>query len=150
MSAVDINGEMVPVSECHSILKMLYSDAKEIAGVFHGMNRSAKFRINWPDETLFAESEWKSFVSAARTMYAERLGDPKTPQTDARKMHIALVLQAKLAKGQETDNRLQLAPNTLQFDGDKHENRKIAENYGLKPNFRAQLRQGAMKLARMH
>jgi hypothetical protein len=150
MNAVDINGEKVPVSECQIILRMLYNDAKEIAGVFHGMNRSVKFRINWPDETIFAESEWKSFVSAARSMYAERLGDPKTPKDDARKMHIALVLQASLAKGQETDNRLQLAPNTLQFEGDKFENRKIAETYGLRPNFRAQLRQGAMKLARIH
>jgi len=150
VKTVDINGEHIPVSECTAILKMLYNDAKEIAGVFHGMNRSAKFRINWPDETLFAESEWKSFVSAARAMYADRLGDPKTPPADARKMHIALVLQARLAKGQETDNRLQLAPNTLQFEGDKHENKKVAETYGLKPNFRAQLRQGAAKLARMH
>ena len=89
--------------------ELLYKDAMEIAGVYHGMNRSEKFRINWPDEYAFAEANWKIFVGAARAMYASRLGDPKTPPNDARKMHIALVLQAMASRGeQEKDTRLQL------------------------------------------
>src|ERR1700733_13020738 len=86
---------------------MLCNDAKQIAGLFHGMNRSIRFRANWPDEYLFADANWKTFVVAARAMYAERLADPKTPPADARKMHLALVLEQQASKGPEKDNRHQ-------------------------------------------
>lgn len=142
--SIVINGETITAKEAVSLIKMLCHDAKEIAGVFHGMNRSEKFRINWPDETKFTEGNWKTFVEAARQMYADRLGDPKTPPADARKMHLALVLQAKLAEGQQTDSRLQLSPNTLQFEGDPYENRKIAEKFGKRPNLRAALLNSAV------
>lgn len=134
-----INGENLDTKEAAALIRMLCEDAKQIAGVFHGMNRSEKFRINWPDEYKFADANWKTFVDAARQMYASRLADPKTPKADARKMHLALVLQAEMAKGQEADNRLQLAPNTQQFEGDKIENRKILQKFGRVPNFRAAL-----------
>ncbi len=113
---------------------MLCNDAKQIAGVFHGMNRSAKFRRNWPNEYVFADANWKNFMESARAMYAERLGDPKTPPSDARKMHLALVLQTMAEQGVEKDNRLQLAPNTQQFEGDPFENRKIVEQWGKQSN----------------
>lgn len=134
---IEINGEQITASEASNLLRMIYSDAKQIAGEFHGMNRSEKFRINWPDEYLFADANWKTFVEACRKMYADRLSDPKTPKEDARKIHLALVLEAKIAKGQEKDTRLQLAPNTQQFEGDAHENKKISEKFGRVPNFRA-------------
>ncbi len=148
--SIVINGEKITASEAMSILKMFFHDAKELAGQFHGMNRSVKFRTNWPNEYEFAEPEWKSFVEAARTAYAIQLGDPKTSPVDARRMHIAIVLQDTLAKGEETDNRLQLSPNTQQFEGDKGENRRIVEKFGEAPNLRALLRRGAAKINEYH
>ena len=137
VNQLEINGEYITVKEAADLVKMLCHDAEQVAGVFHGMNRSEKFRINWPDEDLFVKANWKTFVEAVRQMYAERLGDPKTPPAEARKMHLAIVLQDKIAKGQETDTRLQLAPNTQQFEGEKTENQKIMERFGPNPNFRA-------------
>ena len=130
MSGINVNGEVIPVDEARQHIRMLYKDAEQVAGVFHGMNRSAKFRANWPDEYLYAKSNWKSFVVHTRAMYAERLADPKTPPGDARKMHLALVIEQMISKGQEKDNRLQLAPNTQQFEGDKRENTSIVEKFG--------------------
>lgn len=134
-----VNGEQISESEATSLIRMLCEDAKKIAGEYHGQNRSAKFRINWPDEYKFASANWRTFVVAVRAMYAEKLGDPKTKPDDARKIHLALVLQAEMGKGQEADTRLQLAPNTQQFVGDAYENKKIIEKFGKKPNIRAAL-----------
>ena len=146
MKSVDINGEAVPVREAAKLIKMLCDDAREFAGQFHNMNRSIKFRTNWPDEDVFAASEWKSFVAAVRDMYTARLSDPSTSPEDKDKIFKALILERMVASEQETDNRLQLRPNTQQFVGDPWENRKIVENYGTAPNFRAQLRAGAAKI----
>lgn len=139
MKIIEINGEPVTADEAEGLVRMLCNDARKIAGEFHTLNRSAKFRVNWPDEYKFADANWKTFVSAARQMYADRLGDPKTPPADARKMHLALVLQAQMAQGSETDNRLQLAPGTQQFEGDRFENKKILDQFGARPNLRAAL-----------
>ena len=131
---IPINGEQIPVSEALSLVRMLCNDAKQIAGEFHNMNRSVKFRLNWPNEYLFADANWKNFLEAARTMYAERLGDPKTPPKEARMMHLALVLQTMAEQGAEQSPRLQIAPNTQQFVGDPFENRKIADQFGKQSN----------------
>lgn len=139
MKYIDINGEKITTKEAATLIRMICNDAKQIAGVFHGMNRSDKFRVNWPDEYKFADANWKTFVEAARAMYAERLADPKTPKEDARKMHLALVLEAMVAKGSQNDTRLQLAPDSQQFVGDKAENRRILEEFGRVPNIRAAL-----------
>lgn len=134
-----INGEQITNDEAMKLVRMLCNDAKKMAGEFHGMNRSEKFRINWPNEYRFADANWKSFIESARQMYAVRLGDPKTPPKEARMMHLALVLQAQMGDGVETDNRLQIAPGTQQFEGDKAENRSILEKFGKRPNIRAAL-----------
>ncbi len=131
---IHVAGEAISRHEALGLVRMLCNDAKQIAGVFHGMNRSAKFRRNWPNEYVFADANWKNFMESARAMYAERLGDPKTPPSDARKMHLALVLQTMAEQGVEKDNRLQLAPNTQQFEGDPFENRKIVEQWGKQSN----------------
>jgi hypothetical protein len=136
---IEINGEKIEKSEALALIRMLCNDAKQIAGVFHNQNRSAKFRVNWPDEYKFAEANWKTFMEAARVLYAQRLGDPKTPPADARKIHLALVLDSMAQKAGETDNRLQLAPGTQQFEGDPFENKKIIEKFGKVPNLRAAL-----------
>lgn len=131
---IEVNGEQISKAEAAALIRMLYNDAKQFAGVAHGMNRSAKFRANWPNEYVYAEAAWKSYVEATRMMYAERLKDPLTPPGDARKMHLALVLETMTGKDQEKDNRLQLFPNTQQFEGDKHENRKIDDQFGKQSN----------------
>ena len=140
MKFIEINGENISAKEALDLTRMLYHDAREVAGEFYDMNRSTKFRTNWPNQDRFADCNWKTFVETTRQMYAERLGDPKTSPEDARKMHLALVLQAMMAKGEEADNRLQIAPNTAQFEGDKRENKKIMEKFGPNPNFRAALK----------
>lgn len=142
----DINGEFISSKDAAELIRMLYNDAKQVAGVFHGMNRSKKFRKNWPNEYVFAESEWKNFVVAARKMYLERLSDPKTLPYDAKRMFHAIYLERLAAQDQEADNRLQLAPNTQQFDGDKYENKKIAEKFGTDSNSFAKLALGSTAL----
>ena len=137
MKYIEINGENISTKEALDLTRMLYHDASEVAGEFYEMNRSEKFRTNWPNQDRFVATNWKTFVEATRQMYAARLGDPKTPPAEARKMHLALVLQAMMAKGEEADNRLQIAPGTQAFEGDKAENRKTMERFGPNPNLRA-------------
>lgn len=136
---IEINGEQITVDEAKKLLRMLYNDAKQIAGEFHTMNRSVKFRLNWPDEYKFTDANWKTFVCATRQMYAAKLGDPKTSEADKRRIHLVLVLEHKIAEGQEKDTRLQLAPGTQQFEGDKGENKKIVDKFGARQNMRAAL-----------
>lgn len=142
----DINGDFISSKEAGDLIRMLYNDAKQVAGMFHGMNRSAKFRKNWPNEYVFAESEWKNFVVATRQMYVDRLNDPKTLPYDAKRMFQAIYLERMAAQNQEADNRLQLAPNTQQFEGDKFENNKIAEKFGTESNSFAKLALGSTAL----
>ena len=136
---IEINGEQVTVDEARALLRMLYNDARQIAGEFHNMNRSAKFRVNWPDEQKFASANWKSFVQPVRQLYAQKLGDPRTSEADKKRIHQVLVLEHKIAEGAERDNRLQLAPGSQQFEGDKAENKAVVEKFGARPNLRAAL-----------
>jgi len=137
---IEINGEQISTKQARDLIRMLYNDAKQIAGEFHNMERSEKFRLNWPNEYEFASSEWRNFVAATRQMYTARLADPHTPGDVKRRIFLALVLETKIAEGRESDNRLQIYPNTQQFVGDKIENRNILQNFGKKPNLRAYLR----------
>ena len=136
-----INGENVSPQEQRKILKMLRHDAEEVAGEFYDMERSEKFRLNWPDQDQFVKSEWKNFVAAVRLMYTARLGDPNTPPKDADKMFKAIVMQNMMSQGRETDTRLQIMPNTQTFMGDRAENRRTIEKFGKTPNYRARKRQ---------
>lgn len=148
--SIDINGEAITKKEAMDILRMFYRDAEELAGQFYDQDRSAKFRLNWPSQDDFVKTERLAFVEAVRSTYAALLGDPKTDPADARRMHLAIVLQERLGQGEEKNNRLQLFPNTQQFVGDRYENRKIIEKFGLRPNLRAALRQGAAKINSLH
>jgi hypothetical protein len=152
---ISIGDEIISVPSAMGLVKLIQKDAHEMAGAFHGMNRSAKFRANWPDEDDFAVANWKSFVVAVRQMYADRMGNPKTPPDEARKMYLALLLErawseGQLALGMKPDMQLQLSPGTQQFDGDSRENKKIAERFGDRPNFRARLKAGAAKMGNLH
>lgn len=143
---IEVNGEPIAKSEAMMLIRMICNDAKEIAGVFHGMNRSDKFRANWPSEYVFADANWRNFMEAARAMYAERLGNPKTPPNEARMMHLAIVLWDMVAKASpEEYPGIQLAPNTQQFEGDKIENRKIVETWGKRSNTFKELLMGSTR-----
>lgn len=131
---IEINGEQIPSKDAMSLIKMICNDAKQVAGEFHNMNRSPKFRANWPNEYVYADANWRSFMEATRKMYAAKLGDPKTKPEDAHKIHLALVLETMTAKDAEKDNRLQLEPNTQQYVGDPFENKKIVNDFGKQSN----------------
>lgn len=136
---IEVNGEQITTHEAEGLLRMLCNDAKKIAGEFHGMNRSAKFRVNWPDEYKFANSEWRNFIEAVHQMYATQLGDPHVSEVNKRRMFLALILWKRIGDVKEKDNRIQLSPNSLQFEGDSFENKKIVETYTKAPNMRAAL-----------
>jgi len=129
----------VTPKEAADCVKMLMNDAKQIAGQFHGQNRSEKFRTNWPDEYKFASANWKSFVEPLIAKYAELLGDPTVAETDKHRIYVARLRWDTLGKGKEKDNRLQIAPNSQQFVGDPIENRRISRDFGKHGNFRAHL-----------
>lgn len=136
---IDLGLVQVTRKEAAGCVKMLIHDAKEFAGQFHGQNRSEKFRQNWPDEYKFAKANWKSFMEHTIRLYAELLGRPDVSETDKHRMYVARLTWEKLGENKERDNRLQLAPNTQQFIGDKFENRRIKEQFGVGRNLRAAL-----------
>lgn len=136
---IDLGLVQVTPKEAADCVKMLIHDAKQIAGEFHGQNRSDKFRANWPDEYKFASANWKSFVEPMIRQYAELLGRPDVSEANKHRIYVARLMWDKLAQGKERDNRLQIAPNTQQFVGDPFENRKIANQFGKQRNLRAAL-----------
>ena len=136
---IDLGLVQVTPKEAADCVKMLMHDAKELAGQFHGCDRSEKFRANWPDEYKFASANWKTFIETVIQSYAILLGRPGVPEEDKHRMYVARLMWERLAEGKEPDNRLQLAPNTQQFVGDKFENRKIKEQFGTHRNLRAAL-----------
>jgi hypothetical protein len=138
-NVIDLGLVQVTPKEAADCVKMLMNDAKQIAGEFHGQNRSEKFRNNWPDEYKFASANWKSFVEPMLIKYAELLGDPKVSETDKHRIYVARLMWEKLGEGKERDNRLQIMPNSQQFVGDAFENRKIKDNFGTHRNLRAAL-----------
>jgi hypothetical protein len=136
---IDLGLVQVTPKEAASCVRMMIQDAKELAGQFHGLDRSEKFRTNWPDEYKFASSNWKTFIEAVIQSYAVLLGRANVPEEDKHRMYVARLMWEKLSVGKERDNRIQIAPNTQQFVGDKFENRKIKENFGTHGNFRAKV-----------
>jgi hypothetical protein len=152
---LSIGGEIIAVSDAIKLVDRLYARAYEIAGAFYENNRSKKFRVNWPDAYEFAEANKRAFVEQARADFSKVLADPKTTPREKHQVYLALLLERAFSEGlkgmgNEADTRLQVRAGTQQFDGDKAENLKIAENFGEKPNLRAVLLKGAAKLATMH
>jgi hypothetical protein len=132
--SLEVNGETFTPQQVIEILKSFYNDAKQVAGQFHGMTRSRKFRASWPDQYKFANSEWKTFVAATRQMYLEMIKDPKTTPEDKQKMFLALAFEAKISVGKETDNRLQVHQDSQQYVGDKRENAINEGAFGVDPD----------------
>jgi hypothetical protein len=131
---MEVNGEPIPKQQAMELIRMLCNDAKQLAGDFHGQNRSEKFRANWPSEYAYAECNWRGFVDAIRAGYAALLGEERVPEHDKRRMFLAIALWDQVAKQSPNFEGLRLAPNTQQFVGDPYENRKIKEDYGKHSN----------------
>lgn len=138
---IDLGLVQVTPREAKDCVRMMIHDARELAGQFHGQNRSEKFRTNWPDEYKFARSNWKNFIEAVIQAYASLLGMEHVSEVDKHRMYVARLMWEKLQSepGTERDNRLQLAPNTQQFVGDPFENRRIKNQFGTHGNLRAAL-----------
>ncbi|HLH92078.1 MAG TPA: hypothetical protein VKX28_26900 [Xanthobacteraceae bacterium] len=126
-----VDGELLQDDEVRKLMALVENDAKKVAGEFHGMKRSAKFRAMWPNEYVFAEQNWKNFVVAVRMMYAERLADQKTRPEEAETMFRALCVQAMMGAGPNAPAPIQSLPNTENFVGDKTENKVIDESFGV-------------------
>lgn len=141
---IDLGLIQVKKREAADCVKMLMNDARELAGQFHGENRSEKFRLNWPDEYKFADANWKSFVQDTITAYATLMGHEHVPEEDKRRMYIARIVWEHASQEGEKDTRLQLFRNTQQFVGDPFENRKILRDFGKVPNLRAAFKNATM------
>jgi hypothetical protein len=138
-------GEIVGDKEIAKALDAFEHDCKEFAGQFYDMERSEKFRLDWPDQDRFVESEWRAFVNATRFVYTEALGSPSCPEDKKRAIFIALIRLAQVEqenarRGVEHNTRLQMMPGTQAFEGDRRENRKLVEQFGKRPTLRAALR----------
>lgn len=136
---INLGAVQVTKKEGGDCVRMMISDAKQLAGIYHGKTRSEKFRNNWPDEYKFASANWKTFIQAVIEGYAGLLGQARVSEDDKRRMYIARLMWERLSKdeGKEPDNRMQMRPGTQQFVGDPFENRKIKDQFGVHRNFRA-------------
>jgi hypothetical protein len=144
---IDLGLVQVTQKEAADCVKMLIHDARDLAGQFHGENRSEKFRESWPDEYKFARANWKSFIEATIQGYAALLGMKHVAEHDKHRMYVARLMWERLSKDDpsaEQDNRLQLHPNTQQFIGDPFENRRIARDFGKHAHRRALLMNSVM------
>ncbi len=119
---------------------MIIRDAKELAGQFHDMQRSKKFRRLWPRWQDYVEEKWPHFVDAVRRTYSELLGKAHVKQEDKDLMYEALLTEAPGSIDPRADTTLQIAPNTQQFIGDKHENQTISDVFGDHGSFKNALK----------
>lgn len=142
-----INGEKISGREQRELESLWKQAEREFAGEFHEMNRSEKFRNDWPDQDKFVEVEHKTFSAAVRLVLTKQLlPDSGKSEEEKHKIFKAIVMmdtkaQRNAAAGIEADTRLQLLPDTQQFVGDKYENKKIMERFGGARTARAFKRQ---------
>ncbi len=133
-----VDGQRLSKREVRALLDMVRKDAEEIAGRFYDQCRSKKFRLAWTEVGLragrdpqlcFAEAQWKHFVDHVRTVYVEMMSMPHVSEADKYRMHQANIVQAIFGLESQAVP-VQLAPNTQQFEGEKYENKQIAQNFG--------------------
>lgn len=133
-----VDGEHLTNREVRALVDMVRKDAMEYAGQFFDQCRSSKFRTAWTEvglragrdpQLVFVEQQWTHFVEHVRSLYAQMLASPRVTEEDKARMHKALIVQAVL--GQESQAvPVQVAPGTQQFEGEKYENRAIAQSFG--------------------
>lgn len=133
-----VDGQNLSNSEVRKLLDMVKKDAQEYAGQFFDQCRSAKFRTAWTEVGLrsgrdpqlcFVDAQWTHFVEHVRSLYAQMLTSPKVTEDDKYRIHQALIVQATLGSTSQ-EVPIQMAPGTQQFEGEKYENKKTAENFG--------------------
>jgi hypothetical protein len=133
-----VDGQNLTNSEVRRLIAMVRKDAEEYAGQFYDQCRSAKFRTAWTEVGLrsgrdpqlcFVEAQWTHFVDHVRSLYAQMLTSPRVSEDDKYRIHQALIVQAAFGENSQ-DIPIQVAPGTQQFEGEKYENRQIAETYG--------------------
>lgn len=109
--------------------KMIADMARNFAGVFHDKDRSARFRMTWPNQDEYVDAKWPHFVDPARQVMAQMLGDPAVPEAEKAKMHEALIADrfASVMASPAAKDVIQLAPDTSQYRGDRFENRETAK-----------------------
>lgn len=130
-----VGNEELEEREARELVAMIINDARDIAGQFHQLNRSDKFRANWPNEYAYAESEWRSFVQATLQAYAESMGDPRLPERDKRRLFLARLLWAQVEAGApEAYAGVAIRKGSEQFAGDAFENRQIVNRFGRHSN----------------
>lgn len=151
-----IGGEVVGPGEAYELWRStLMHEAMETAGRFYERKRSAKFRANWPSDKEYVAANWKNFFEEARKKLPTKLVNPLISLKDKQKIYIVILLDRAFEAGRkmigvESDTSLQIASNSQQFDGDSRENKKIADRFGDRPNFRARLKAGAAKMGSLH
>ncbi len=134
---VVVDGEILQDDEVRKLIKFVNDVAYEMAGQFHGLKRSKRFRKTWPSEYRFAEENWKNFIEGARAMLADTLnkyqsGIVKGSPEEADKIHKALIVQAMMSEAKNAETApIQLAPGSQGYDGDKTENRITDESFGV-------------------
>lgn len=140
-----IDGEEITAAEEADLRRMIEHDCKEFAGEFFeadGVNfgargRSKKFRKSWNDVgrlmkrspiDCFVDLKWKHFAVHVKTWYGHRI--PNESEETKLRLYRALVIMAALSQTPEAQDVIQLTPGTKAFEGDKFENRQVAETYG--------------------
>lgn len=144
-----VDGQNLTNSQVRKLLDMFNKDCKEYAGRFFDQCRSEKFRTAWREVGLrsgrdaqmcFVDAQYLHFAEHVRSLYADMLTSPKVNEDDKYQIHQALIVQASLG-AQSQHVPVQLAPGTQQFEGEKYENKQIAQNFGeyVEPSLLAKL-----------
>jgi len=155
MRNISIGGEIISISDAMKLVDTIYEHAYELAGQSYEKDRSAKFRLNWPNAYEYAEANKRNFIEQAREDFCAMLSDKKSDEKTKKRVYLAILLERAFANGleklgHEADTRLQVKKNTVQFEGDKTENRKIMEKFGPTQNLRAEMLKTAAKISYKH
>jgi len=140
-----VNGEQIPIDEVKKLLSMFYNDCKQIAGHFYEMERSPKFRANWPIDTVYVNCNWRNFFQETREFYASLLGNDHVSPYDKHRIFLAIALHDQVEKCSPKFEGVQMFRGTQQFEGDRYENRRITESYGRHSNTFKELLMGGTR-----
>lgn len=136
-----VDAHMLSDHEVRKCIALFNRECEEFAGQFFDQNRSEKFRAAWTEaafrvgkdpQLFFVEQIRLHFAEHVRRVLAGMLADPKVREADKRRIHRALIIQSMMGEWSQYAP-VQLAPGTQQFEGDKYENRQIAEKWGTRP-----------------
>ena len=155
MSNISIGGEVISTADAMKLVDSIYDHAYELAGRAYENDRSAKFRLNWPNAYEYAAANKRNFIEQAREDFCAILSDEKSDEKAKKRAYLAILIERAFANGLEqlgceADTRLQVKKGTVQFDGDKNENRKILEKFGPAKNLRAEMLKTAAKISYKH